>query len=85
MIRVRYPDDRFDMVKVSRLDLLLETSQISSFERASGWVDVNRDPVRDLSKHAIYLGVEKRDVAGGKPSQKKSLSMKPFSEAVGLL
>lgn len=36
MIRIRYSDNRFDMVIVSRLDLLIETNQLRNFERASG-------------------------------------------------
>lgn len=38
MIRIQYPDGRYDMVKVSQLDRFIAADLISGFRRATGWV-----------------------------------------------
>ncbi len=60
MIRIRYPDGRFDMVKGTRLEYLIATKWISGFRRATGWVVIGRDPIRKNSEEA-YCGPERRD------------------------
>lgn len=60
MIRIRYPDGRFDMVKGTRLEYLIATKRISGFRRSTGWVVIGRDPIRKNSEGA-YCGPERRD------------------------
>jgi hypothetical protein len=61
MIRINHPDGRFDLVKASRLDYLIQTVQVSRFKRNSGWVVIGRDPVRNQNKRAFHFGAERRD------------------------
>lgn len=67
MIRIRYPDGRYDMVKVSQLDRFIAADLISGFRRASGWVVIGRDPIRRNSRE-FYLGPEKRYLTGPLPA-----------------
>jgi hypothetical protein len=53
LIRVRYKDNSSGIVDDSLLDMLISTDAIMEFRRASGWVRIGRDPVRDH-------GVERR-------------------------
>jgi hypothetical protein len=39
-----YKDGRFDMVRNDMLDILVANMKVSKIHRASGWVDVERDP-----------------------------------------
>ena len=59
LIRVMYSDGRFDMVKPSMLNNLLEQQVITSFKRSDGWAVVGRDALRS-SKQTRYRGVERR-------------------------
>lgn len=80
MIRIRYPDGRYDMVKVSQLDRFIAKNQISGFRRATGWVVIGRDPIRRNSKE-FYLGPEKRDPTGAlsAPKQKSKDNFESLS------
>ncbi len=66
MIRIRYPDGRYDMVKVSHLDCLIAANRISGFLRATGWVVIGRDPIRRNSR-GFYSGPERRLPTGPLP------------------
>ena len=46
LIRVRYPNGTYDMVKEQTLDCLLEEGKIAGFKRTEGWAIVGRDPIR---------------------------------------
>ena len=59
MIRIRHPDGKYDMVKVTRLDYLIAEKRISGFCRAMGWVRIGRDPIRKNSGES-YCGHERR-------------------------
>lgn len=59
MIRVMYGDGRFDLIKTSLLDQLLEQNSLASFKRAEGWAVVGRDPLRGTGG-ASYRGPERR-------------------------
>lgn len=59
MIRVMYSDGRFDVVKQSVLDQLLERNRIASFKRSSGWAVIGRDPVRGVGGFS-YPGGDRR-------------------------
>jgi len=60
LIRVKYPDGRYDMVKDFRLDHLIETRVIHSFKRASGWVVLGVDPVRQPGQRRHHNAPERR-------------------------
>lgn len=70
MIRIKYSDGRYDMVKASHLDHLIVTRQISGFKRQSGWVVLGRDPIRNRGKQVFYLGPERREPMGPRPKTK---------------
>jgi hypothetical protein len=59
MIRVMYSDGRFDMVKSTMLDNLLEQQSVTSFKRSSGWAVVGRDPIRSQGR-SDYMGDDRR-------------------------
>lgn len=59
MIRVMYSDGRFDMVKPTMLDNLLNRQAVTSFKRTTGWAVVGRDPIRSSSR-GNYRGMERR-------------------------
>ncbi len=61
MVRIRYFDGRYDMVKAATLDLLIALRQISQFERTDGWAIVGRDHLRGDGGN--YRGPERRTVA----------------------
>lgn len=67
MIRIQYPDRRYDMVKVSQLERFIAANRISGFRRATGWVVIGRDPTRRHSQE-FYLGPEKRYPTGALPA-----------------
>jgi hypothetical protein len=54
-----YSDGRFDMVKPSVLDKLLEQQVITSFKRSDGWAVVGRDALRS-QRETRYRGIERR-------------------------
>jgi hypothetical protein len=60
LIRVKYPDGKFDMVREFRLDYLIETNTIHSFERSSGWVVLGIDPIRQPGKRSQHRAPERR-------------------------
>ncbi|WP_197463694.1 GSU3473 family protein [Desulfuromonas sp. DDH964] len=86
VIRIRYPDGRFDMVKATRLNTLIETEEIEGFKRASGWVVLGRDPVRGQGNDEFYHGTERRGTAATDVlSSSENFSKKLFPEAAGVL
>jgi len=59
LIRVRYVDDRFDMVRPELLDSLLDAGKVREFERGDGWVIPGINNVRHLNRSG-YTGIERR-------------------------
>jgi hypothetical protein len=59
MIRVMYSDGRFDLVKPTMLNQLLEQNILASFKRSDGWAVIGRDPLRG-SGGTNYRGPERR-------------------------
>ena len=49
-IQIMHLDNRFDYVKENMLDVLIESNQIASFKRSSGWVVLGVDPVRRINR-----------------------------------
>jgi hypothetical protein len=54
-----YTDGRFDLIKHTTLNQLLEQNRLASFKRSSGWAVVGRDPLRGAGD-ASYHGPERR-------------------------
>jgi hypothetical protein len=59
LIRVKYKDDRFDMVRPGILDRLLEAGKVCEFQRRDGWVMPGIDNLRRGKRNA-YSGPERR-------------------------
>lgn len=64
MLRVMYNDNRYDMVKSTRLDDLIVSNAVAKFERSSGWVTIGVDPIRAPRKNIQYTGPERRSPGG---------------------
>lgn len=60
LIRIKYPDGRFDMVKASQLNRLIGREEICSFLRRDGWVALDSGRLRCHDGQRFYLGSEKR-------------------------
>ncbi|RNC72190.1 MAG: hypothetical protein ED859_02305 [Desulfuromonadales bacterium] len=59
LIRVRYQNNSYDMVKSWRLQEYIAAGKITAFNRGGEWVTVGRDPIRrDGAKG--YEGPERR-------------------------
>jgi hypothetical protein len=63
LIRVQYPDGRYDYIKHTRLDALIDSVKITRFLRSSGWVVIGEDPVRRRGGRPSYTGPERRHAA----------------------
>jgi hypothetical protein len=59
LIRIKYVDDRFDMVRPETLDRLLETGTVREFQRQDGWVISSMDTLRSKNRND-YSGIERR-------------------------
>jgi len=68
LIRVRYVDDRFDMVRPEILDSLLDAGKVREFERGDGWVIPGISNVRHMNRSG-YSGIERRTGMAGKTAQ----------------
>jgi hypothetical protein len=65
LLRVQYPDSRYDYVDAAALDRFIVSKSIKKFFRPSEnvWVDVEREPIRGkegIAMGAIYIGPERR-------------------------
>lgn len=69
LIRVKYADDRFDMVRPEILDRLLEAGKVREFQRKDGWVMPGIGNLR-LKNINDYSGPERRM----KPSVERGVS-----------
>jgi len=54
LIHVRYKDSSFDYVNNKLLQELIDSQRIVGFMRSSGWVDVNKDPIRKSIRRPVY-------------------------------
>ncbi len=59
LIRVRFKDGRIDLIPSQKLNELIVMSEIEQFERSSGWVVVEKDPIRSTLR-GDYVGPERR-------------------------
>jgi hypothetical protein len=60
LIHVLNQNHKFDFIKTSRLDELIESRQILAFKRRKGWVRIGMDPVRVIAYDTSYQGRERR-------------------------
>jgi len=65
LIRVKYVDDRFDMVRPESLDRLLEAGKVQEFQRRDGWVMPGTGNLRRTVR-SDYSGTERRTRLTGK-------------------
>jgi hypothetical protein len=59
-VYVRYPDASQGVVPRVKLDELIESGRIIAFERSSGWVDINKDPIRRKCSQWQFKGLQRR-------------------------
>ncbi len=60
IVWVQYHNSKYDMVKTSVLDELIQSGKIEKFYRSEGWVTIGVDPVRGQGG-GTYQGPERRD------------------------
>lgn len=60
IIKVIYVNDGLRLVNAAFLDDFIKTRRIIAFERASGWVTIGRDPIRQ--KKRPFAGPDRRSV-----------------------
>lgn len=59
LIRVRYADNHYDMIRPEILNRLLEKGSVESFLRSDGWVIPGSGALRSAAKSG-YSGPERR-------------------------
>jgi hypothetical protein len=59
LIRVKYADNRFDMVRPEILNLLLESGNVLEFRRMDGWIAPGNCNLRRKNRDG-YSGPERR-------------------------
>ena len=59
LIQVAYPNDKYDYVKESLLDKLIDEKRVLKFRRSAGWVTVGVDPVR-INRNVVNFYPERR-------------------------
>lgn len=59
LIRVKYVDDRFDMVRPEILDRLLASGKVREFERHDGWIMPGAATLRSKNRNS-YSGPDRR-------------------------
>ncbi|MDD2272132.1 MAG: hypothetical protein PHP95_11050 [Desulfuromonadaceae bacterium] len=64
LIRVKYVDERFDMVRPDILDRLLEAGKVREFQRSDGWVMPGTDRLRRKKDRSDYSGTDRRRMRG---------------------
>ena len=68
LIRVRYVDNRFDMVRPEILDRLIETGKVREFERRDGWVMPGIANLRRKNRNR-FSGTDRRS---GHPEERRA-------------
>ena len=59
LIKIVYPNDKFDMVKPWLLDRLIKAERIKAFCRRSGWAKIGVNKIRE-TENSNYKGPERR-------------------------
>ncbi|MHB8056968.1 MAG: GSU3473 family protein [Desulfuromonadaceae bacterium] len=65
LIRVKYVDERFDMVRPDILDRLLESGKVREFQRKDGWVVPGIGSLRSKNSLGEYSGIDRRKKNAG--------------------
>lgn len=68
LIRVKYIDERFDMVRPDILDRLLEAGKVREFQRSDGWVMPGIGNLRHKKERDDYSGIDRRRRSGAEHS-----------------
>ncbi len=58
VLRVMYKNNKYDMVKASRLDELIDSGKIVKFHRSDGWATIGLTRLRETD--GIYNGPDRR-------------------------
>ena len=58
VLRVMYKNNKYDMVKASRLDELIDSGKIVKFHRSDGWATIGFTRLRGTG--GIYNGPDRR-------------------------
>lgn len=58
VIRVMYKNNKYDMVKASRLDELIDSGKIAKFHRSDGWATIGFTRLRGTD--GSYNGPDRR-------------------------
>lgn len=58
VIRVMYKNNKYDMVKTSMLDELIDSGKIVKFQRSDGWATIGLTRLRGTN--GIYSGPDRR-------------------------
>ena len=61
LIRVEYPNDKYDLVKPFLLDKLIATGQVKRFFRSGKWATAEQYHIR--RNDAQYNGTERRKIS----------------------
>lgn len=59
LIRIKYMDNRYDMIRPEFLDHLIKKGDVREFQRKDGWVVVGLHEIRHKRRPA-YTGPERR-------------------------
>jgi hypothetical protein len=62
-ILVELTDGNICRMTKLELNTALENGSIARFQRSDGWVQVGRDPLRQMNRKSFYNGVERRQFA----------------------
>jgi hypothetical protein len=65
LLQIVFEDDRFDYIKDTRLNDLIESRKIKKFRRSTGWVTVGVDPIRSSINQSSFDGIERRATNAG--------------------
>lgn len=60
LIRVKYTNNRFDVVRPELLDRLLDAGTVAAFLRRDGWAIPGIDPIRSKGS-SVYPGINRRN------------------------
>jgi hypothetical protein len=59
-ILVELTDGNICRMSKQELNTALEKDRVSRFQRSDGWVQVGRDPLREMNSDSAYRGMERR-------------------------
>jgi hypothetical protein len=60
LIHIMRTGNHYDYVKNFVLDILIASKEIVKFERSTGWVTVEVDPIRGSRRDSVFNGYDRR-------------------------